>query len=699
MDVPREDVATGDKAPAGLFGRLWKRASDAGLEGDDGVNNIGSTADSRGTTPVKKGRATSQTEKVIQLRKQELKDCLLLLSQRKELWVQDSEVTACFLCAKLFSAIKRRHHCRLCGKIVCRKCSKGNIQVSSSKVIRCCDACLDYVVTTPEEEALPFFEKRLKEEARTPKVRGIKATLSSDSESDGDSHNMESDSTANNYLLPDDRRPPRRFSASEAMIERNSVENMNKVNAQLSVTIRGASNLNLSQECKGVYCVLSLGKQQTRTLLAQSNTMACNAEWNEEMFFDITDLHTIFKISVWAQYFTQEVSGFLGEVTIPLKILVKHEPGVDRDLQLATPQQRGSSKATICIRSTYKESKDKVTPEDFQLMKVVGRGNFGKVLQVRKKDSNNIYAMKVLRKDAVIEHDAVEHTIAERNVLRRIRHPFIVGLKYSFQTHDKLYLVLDYLCGGELFTHLSSVDYFSEERTRFYAAQIILALGHLHEMDIIYRDLKPENLMLDMDGFLCLTDFGLCKENISHNEKTRTFCGSPEYLAPEILKGKPYGKAVDWWALGTFIYEMLSGWPPFFDENPKRMNRRILFEKLTFEPPELFSKDARSLLRGLLEREPEKRLGTGAHGTDDIMNHPFFKNVNWEDLYNRRVEPPFKPHLVCFLLFPLLFLFLFVSVHFSASSILSSSFSFLATYTHHVSSVQKKNITEKFNRH
>ncbi len=142
----------------------------------------------------------------------------------------------------------------------------------------------------------------------------------------------------------------------------------------------------------------------------------------------------------------------------------------------------------------------KATPDDFQLLQVVGRGNFGKVMQVRKKDTGRIYAMKVLRKEAVVQNDAIEHTISERNVLKKISHPFIVSLKYSFQTEDKLYLVLDYLCGGELFTHLSNVDYFTEERTRFYAAQIVLALGHLHENGIIYRDLKPENLMLDMDG-------------------------------------------------------------------------------------------------------------------------------------------------------------------------------------------------------
>jgi len=265
-------------------------------------------------------------------------------------------------------------------------------------------------------------------------------------------------------------------------------------------------------------------------------------------------------------------------------------------------------------------------------------------LLVKKNDDQKIYAMKVLKKNAIIASDAVQHTLSETNVLRRIKHPFIVSLKYAFQTEDKLHMILDYLNGGELFFHLSNVDRFSEERSRFYSAEITLALGYLHHNKVVYRDLKPENLLLNMDGHVCLTDFGLVKENLGYGDVTHTFCGSPEYLAPEILQGKGYGRAVDWWSLGTLIYEMLEGLPPFYDEDVSEMNRRILRQPLYFDASH-FSVESMSLLEGLLQRDPEKRFGNGQGDYQEISFHPWFKDINWEDLYNRRIEPSFKPHL------------------------------------------------------
>lgn len=279
----------------------------------------------------------------------------------------------------------------------------------------------------------------------------------------------------------------------------------------------------------------------------------------------------------------------------------------------------------------------KVCIDDFDLLKVIGKGSFGKVMMVRKKDDNMIYAMKVLRKEAIIARKQVAHTKAEKSILQKIYHPFIVKLNYAFQTDEKLYMVLDYVNGGELFFHLKKEVKFSEERVRFYAAEIALALNHLHSLDIVYRDLKPENILLDSDGHICITDFGLSKE-ISPDAGTHTFCGTPEYLAPEVLKGQGHNCAVDWWSLGTLIYEMLSGLPPFYSQNINIMYQKILNGELRF--PSYFSPAAQSLLEGFLDRDPEKRLGMDFAA---VKAHPFFAGIDWDRLYDKDITPPFKP--------------------------------------------------------
>jgi serine/threonine protein kinase len=281
---------------------------------------------------------------------------------------------------------------------------------------------------------------------------------------------------------------------------------------------------------------------------------------------------------------------------------------------------------------------EKVSVEDFDLLNLVGKGSFGKVMQVRKKSNGKIYAMKVLDKKHILDHNEVEHTLAEKNILQRIVHPFLVNLNWSFQTADKLYFILDFVNGGELFYHLQREKKFPEERVRFYAAEILLALEHLHENGIIYRDLKPENLLLTEEGHICLTDFGLCKEGInSEDDRTITFCGTPEYLAPEVLKGKGYGKAVDWWSYGSLVYEMLCGLPPFYSQDIQEMYRKIMTEKLKFPPT--VGADARDMLERLLQRDIELRL----KDPEKIKAHPFFKQINWDALYNKRVKPPYVP--------------------------------------------------------
>jgi len=278
--------------------------------------------------------------------------------------------------------------------------------------------------------------------------------------------------------------------------------------------------------------------------------------------------------------------------------------------------------------------------DDFVSIRVLGRGSFGKVVLVKKKDTETLYAMKILKKSHILKRNQVEHTKTERNVLEYIQHPFIVALRFAFQTKTKLYLVLDYYSGGELFFYLGKEGKFSESRAKFYAAQIVLALQYLHELGIVYRDLKPENVILDHYGNIALTDFGLSKEGISDNTSATSFCGTPEYLAPEILRRVGHGKAADWWSLGALIYEMLTGIPPFYSRDRERLFQKILNAGLRL-PPHL-SDEAKSLLRALLNRDPTMRIGS-VKGAIEVRSHKWFADIDWEKLLAKKVDPPFKP--------------------------------------------------------
>ncbi|KAI5720250.1 hypothetical protein M8J77_004015 [Diaphorina citri] len=223
------------------------------------------------------------------------------------------------------------------------------------------------------------------------------------------------------------------------------------------------------------------------------------------------------------------------------------------------------------------------------------------------------------------------------------KHPFIVDLMYAFQTGGKLYLILEYLSGGELFMHLEREGIFLEDTACFYLSEIILALEHLHRQGIIYRDLKPENILLDAQGHVKLTDFGLCKEHIQEGNVTHTFCGTIEYMAPEILTRSGHGKAVDWWSLGALMYDMLTGAPPFTADNRKKTIEKILRGKLILPP--YLTPDARELIRKLLKRQVAQRLGSGPNDGEAVRVHPFFRSINWSDVLSRKLEPPFKPSL------------------------------------------------------
>eukprot|EP00007_Cunea_sp_BSH-02190019_P008008 CAMPEP_0174229438 /NCGR_PEP_ID=MMETSP0417-20130205/416_1 /TAXON_ID=242541 /ORGANISM="Mayorella sp, Strain BSH-02190019" /LENGTH=459 /DNA_ID=CAMNT_0015306985 /DNA_START=130 /DNA_END=1509 /DNA_ORIENTATION=+ len=294
--------------------------------------------------------------------------------------------------------------------------------------------------------------------------------------------------------------------------------------------------------------------------------------------------------------------------------------------------------ATTAQSEPKKSLPDRVGIDDFELMKVVGKGSFGKVLQVRKRDTGKIYAMKVLNKKTILERNEVEHTKAEKSILQKLVHPFLVNLNYSFQTPDKLYFIMDYVNGGELFFHLQKDKKFDEDRVRFYCAEIVCGLEYLHVSGVLYRDLKPENLLLTGDGHICMTDFGISKEGLmSDDDRTATFCGTPEYLAPEVLEGNGYGKAVDWWSFGTLMFEMLTGLPPFYSQDVQEMYSKIMTAKLQL--PENASPEAQDLLSKLLIRDPEKRL----IDPKDIKAHPFFKPIDWDKLVAKEVEPPFIP--------------------------------------------------------
>ncbi|XP_040857430.1 ribosomal protein S6 kinase beta-1 isoform X3 [Ochotona curzoniae] len=290
---------------------------------------------------------------------------------------------------------------------------------------------------------------------------------------------------------------------------------------------------------------------------------------------------------------------------------------------------------------------EKIRPECFELLRVLGKGGYGKVFQVRKVTGANtgkIFAMKVLKKAMIVRNAKdTAHTKAERNILEEVKHPFIVDLIYAFQTGGKLYLILEYLSGGELFMQLEREGIFMEDTACFYLAEISMALGHLHQKGIIYRDLKPENIMLNHQGHVKLTDFGLCKESIHDGTVTHTFCGTIEYMAPEILMRSGHNRAVDWWSLGALMYDMLTGAPPFTGENRKKTIDKILKCKLNLPP--YLTQEARDLLKKLLKRNAASRLGAGPGDAAEVQAHPFFRHINWEELLARKVEPPFKPLL------------------------------------------------------
>ncbi|KAL9942046.1 hypothetical protein ACHAO5_008352 [Verticillium nonalfalfae] len=286
-----------------------------------------------------------------------------------------------------------------------------------------------------------------------------------------------------------------------------------------------------------------------------------------------------------------------------------------------------------------RQTKGKYTLTDFDLLRTLGTGSFGRVHLVQSKHNQRFYAVKVLKKAQVVKMKQVEHTNDERRMLGEVKHPFLITLWGTFQDSKNLYMVMDFVEGGELFSLLRKSGRFPNPVAKFYAAEVTLALEYMHEKDIIYRDLKPENLLLDRHGHLKITDFGFAKKV---PDKTWTLCGTPDYLAPEVVSNKGYNKSVDWWSLGILVYEMLCGYTPFWDSgSPMKIYENILRGKVKY--PQYMDPSARDLLEKLITADLTKRLGNLYHGSKDVKNHPWFAEVTWERLAKKDIDAPYSP--------------------------------------------------------
>ena len=294
------------------------------------------------------------------------------------------------------------------------------------------------------------------------------------------------------------------------------------------------------------------------------------------------------------------------------------------------------------VFSSHKKVKE-VKLEDFKVLKVIGRGSFGKVNLVEYLPTHETYAMKSLKKDLLIEQEQIENTLLEKEILQTIDYPLLCGLVFCFQTEERIYFIMPFLSGGELFQHLRKFRTFDEDKVRFYGAQIALALEYLHSKGIVYRDLKPENILMDEEGYLKLADFGMAKK-LKDDEKAMSFCGTPEYLAPEIITMEGHDKNGDWWSFGILLFEMLCGLPPFYVENLDKMYELIKTSSVKFPKRINLSEDAKDVIRKLLEKNPKKRLGS-QKGIEEIKNHPFFASIDFDMVVHKQIKAPFIPEL------------------------------------------------------
>lgn len=330
------------------------------------------------------------------------------------------------------------------------------------------------------------------------------------------------------------------------------------------------------------------------------------------------------------------------------KLVLEFPSNEDQIVEITSNMRISSSRSSSVIETLGKETDSRrqsgeMSMNCFRLLSVLGRGHFGKVILAQYRPTNEYFAIKALKKGDIIARDEVDSLLSEKRIFEvanAIRHPFLVNLFACFQTDQHVCFVMEYAAGGDLMMHIHA-DVFTEPRAVFYAACVVLGLQYLHENNIIYRDLKLDNLLLDTEGYVKIADFGLCKEGMGWGDRTGTFCGTPEFLAPEVLTETSYTRAVDWWGLGVLIFEMLVGESPFPGEDEGEVFDSIVNDEVRY--PRTLSLESIALMRRLLRKNPERRLGSSERDAEDVKKQAFFRNVDWEQLLLRKVKPPFVP--------------------------------------------------------